>query len=219
MKLRKFLVALLTCSMVIGMMAISSSAALYTGKGQGDGANENGGNYEIDLTALGIDGAAIDKVVVELTFTSGIGNGTIGWNDLNGSWMNQGQINVAGTQNEAETVTWEAADIGGIKDGLQVQLWWINPMYDENGTISGAGEATINSVKYYDKDGKELTGGAAEEPAEESEEPAEESEAPATDDTPKTGDNSNMMAVLMVLVAAGGVLVTTNVLRRRNENC
>ena len=101
--------------------------------------NYNGSpvDYNVPLDSV-TDVTAIDKIVA--TIQSGkYANGTIGYNNSNGTWttpVNQFETN-------GGIVTWEASVGGDIKDGLKLQVFWVN----DNGTVY------VQSVDLYDSKG------------------------------------------------------------------
>lgn len=151
MKVKSMIAALAASAIALGAMAIPASAeALATKVGNDEGAVA----YELPLD--GYDLSKVDKIVAEVTFDTGSGNGCIGYTATGDKWTAV-NCEAGGTQNESWTGTWEATDLEGtVEGGIQVQLWWVNPFYDEDGQAGDAGTATVNSLTLYDADGNEL---------------------------------------------------------------
>lgn len=161
MKLNKIF-AVMAATAIAGSMAISASAA-DLGTRPSDGENFI---YNVDFTGYtGEDLEKVVKVEAEIDLTSDYCNGCIGGN-INGAWAKVDQeTSASGT----DVWTMEIAD-GGLANYvldeetnevssqpyMEVQLWWVNPLYDDDGNEAGVGVCTLKSVKFIDADGNEV---------------------------------------------------------------
>lgn len=152
MKVKSILASLGACAIAMSAMALSASAEVFSKKGN---ESTTPGNYVVPLD--GIDVTKIDKIVAEVSVDSDYVKGTIGFND-GGSWVNHGGTADNGTAFE-NAGKWELAN-AKVDEGsnIEVQIWWINNLAD-----GSEGTAKIESVKLYDKDGKELGAGAGDD--------------------------------------------------------
>ena len=151
MKVKSILASLGACAIAMSAMALSASAEVLSKTGNGS----EGGKYAVPLD--GIDVTKIDKIVAEVSVDSDYVKGTIGFNE-GGTWVNHGGTADNGTAFE-NAGKWELAN-AKVDEGssIEVQIWWINPVSD-----GVDGTAKIESVKLYDKDGKELSAGAGDD--------------------------------------------------------
>lgn len=157
MKIKSMIAALAASAIALGAMAIPASAEALATRTGNDG---DAVAYEFPID--GYDLSKVDKIVAEVTFDSGLGNGCIGYSAAGGKWQ-QVKCEADGEQNNSWTGTWEATDLAGtVEGGIQVQIWWVNPFYDEDGNEGDPGTATIDSVTLYDADGNELEPGTDE---------------------------------------------------------
>lgn len=149
MKIKSMIAALAASAIAVSALAVSASAEVLKKVG-----NEK--NAEIYMVPVdGLDLSKLDKIVAEVSCDSTKMNGGIGYNNADGNWT-QHEFNSEIESGVIEQ-TWEKDGLAGtVKDGLQVQLWWVEPKKDADGNESD-GTAQLNSVKLLDKDGNELT--------------------------------------------------------------
>lgn len=150
MKIKSMIAALAASAIAVSALAVSASAEVLKKVG-----NEK--NAEIYMVPVdGLDLSKLDKIVAEVSCDSTNTNGCIGYNDADGKWV-QHEFKSEIESGVIEQ-NWEKDGLAGtVKDGLQVQLWWVEPLKDADGKETGNGTAQVNSVKLLDKDGNELT--------------------------------------------------------------
>ncbi len=143
--------------------------ALLTKTGNDSSAEK----YEVDLSSLTEEQLeSVTQAVADVTVDSGYCNGTIGAN-LGGAWSSMNpQGEVSGDGETSGQFVWDIDgslvsydDDGNLAPYMEVQLWWVNPMYDEDGNEGDAGTATLTAVTLYDADGNVVlsVGGSAAE--------------------------------------------------------
>lgn len=179
MKIKKFIAGIAACAVAATAMATSVFAAdLLTKKGnEGDAAK-----YAIDFT--GIDANKIDKVVANVSVDSEMVNGCIGYN-ANGDWTAKDQE--TNGQKSSEWIADGLAGVLGDEPHMEIQFWWVNPFYNEDGTEGDPGTATLTAVTFYDASGNVVKA---------------EGEAPADDDN--DDDDNDDDAATTTTTAAGG---------------
>lgn len=187
--MKKFTTLALATAMTAALACTAfADDALLTKTGNDSSAEK----YVVDFSGLSEDQvASITKIVADITVDSEFCNGTIGAN-VDGAWasMNpQGEINGASGQ-----FVWEPGgslvaydDDGNFAPYAEVQLWWVNPIYDEDGNETGAGTATVTAVTLYDADGNVVGGG----------------------DSAPTGDTAPVAYLAAVVALAGVALVAS----------
>lgn len=199
-KLFKTLVATLAMTTMIGSAFAATS---YTSKGDGSWGTSYGDKDEIKVEA---DVTAVDKVVIETEACE----------------VDDIQFGVCWGEAEADQakLVMKKGDTSISADGLagkmtngfvSVQSWWIPDVASET-AVEGIEETkfdwgsrwfipvtvTVKAVKYYHKDGKEVTFGA-ETPA----------ENPTPDAAAPTGDATSVIALgAVALLALAGVVYT-----------
>ena len=148
MKISKILASVSVCALAASAMAISAVAAdpLATKTGNAESAVK----YVVDFT--NIDATKVDKVVVDISVDSGFCNGCIGYN-VDGVWKSV----VKETPKETQKDQWIVDSLNGALGAepyMEVQLWWVNPFYDEQGNETDKdGTATIDAITLYDTSG------------------------------------------------------------------
>lgn len=150
MKIKSMIAALAASAIAVSALAVSASAEVLKKVG-----NEK--DAEIYMVPVdGLDLSKLDKVVAEVSCDTNKLQGCIGYNNTNSEWV---QVKFESEiESGAIEQTWEKDGLAGtVKDGLQVQLWWVQPTYDADGKENGNGTGQIDSVKLLDKDGNELT--------------------------------------------------------------
>ena len=155
MKMRSVLASIAACAIAVSAMALPASAELMTKEGNTEQAKV----YEIPTD--GLDLSKLDKVEAVVSCSTKLLNGCIGYNaedgSENGKWTSVDQKSEV-ADGEAVSATWTVDGLEGkVKSGLQVQFWWVQPTYDEDGKENGNGVAKLESVKLLDKSGNELT--------------------------------------------------------------
>jgi hypothetical protein len=144
-----------------GICALALTAAFSFAGADSVFETDTGANYDVDFSGLSEDEvASITKIVAEISCTSNYLNGSVGGN-VDGSWTATTQQEISADSGAASgSFTWEFSgslvnidDDGNLAPFAQVQIWWINPIYDEDGNAGDNGVATIDSLKMYDKDG------------------------------------------------------------------
>ncbi len=159
MNFKKILASVAAGAMVVSTLALPTFAddALMTKTGNTTGSEK----YVVDFSELTEDQvASITKIVADVTVDSGYCNGTIGGN-VDGVWTSMNpQGEVSGDGETSGQFVWEfdgslAAydEEGNLSPYAEVQFWWVNPFYDENGDEAGAGTATLTAVTFYDASG------------------------------------------------------------------
>ena len=226
MKMRKILAALSASVVAVSALSIVASADDLMTK---TGNEESATKYALDFSGLTEDQVkSIVKIEAKVSVTSNMVNGCIGFNSVaEEGWFaeNQETKEDAGPVDDSTwSVTVAAGDLAAVdEDGNlapsgEVQFWWVNPLYDDEGEETGDGTATLKSVTFYDAAGNAVVAGAAADPA--TSDPA--TSDPATSD-PATGDESGanneqgkpntstgiegVAAVLGVAVVAAGAMV------------
>lgn len=192
MKSRRIFAAVMASVCAVSATAVAAAAteeATVIGSVTGNGKPESG-NVMLTDTLKGIDVTAVAKVVVTLKTTSNGGgfNGAIGYNDTTKGeepWTTSAKL-------EAEsdgTGVWEV-DVANVEAAsLQVQIWWMDGKEYNSTEEKWEGDATVTveSVKYLDKDGKELKAPAeSDKPAGDNDDNKDDNKPGATD---KTDDN------------------------------
>ena len=148
MKMTKILARVSVCALAASAMAISAFAAdpLATKTGNAESAVK----YVVDFT--NIDATKVDKVVVDISVDSGFCNGCIGYN-VDGVWTSVDKE----TPKETTKDQWIVDSLNGALGAepyMEVQLWWVNPFYDEQGNETDKeGTATIDAITLYDASG------------------------------------------------------------------
>ncbi|HBH94423.1 MAG TPA: hypothetical protein DDX91_01630, partial [Ruminococcaceae bacterium] len=192
MNMKKIVASALASVMAVSTMAIAASAeALLTRVGQ-----EGDGKYVVDLSDLTEDQVkSIAKVEADLSVDTTLVNGVIGYNSASkGAWDGEtGKYEFSDDNGGAKgTAVLEIADgdlaakdaDGALAPYMEVQIWWVQPQYDEEGNESGSGTASLSYVGLFDKDGnvvKEFGERAAVAP------PATEPEGTAAEGTAAEG--------------------------------
>ena len=208
MSIKKILAAAAASVLTVGAMSVAASAAALnlTVKGQPDmtldsnsvGKPEGGDfSWAADDFIGDIDVSEIVKIEADITVDSGYCNGAIGGN-VDGSWD---AYNYVVESADKTTVSWTLD--GELDETFQIQVWWINPIYDEDGELAGNGTLTISDVRLLDANGNDLAAAAAN--------PAP-TETPTTtpDDTSKPNTDTGVegvAAVVGVAVVAAGAMV------------
>lgn len=164
MNFKKILAGVAAGAMVFASLAMPTFADdVYSTTGPEAG----GGGETYSLAGLEIDYTAIDEIVIEISVDSGYVNGCVGYNSVSiNNWVSVG-YEISSTTGTID-VNSLAGDIADT-DSLQLQFWWINPIYDEDGNITGAGTVTVNSITIYDASGEVLYQDPAAEVVEETE--------------------------------------------------
>ena len=199
MKLRTFLASVSACAIALSAVAMTASAADALMSKTGN--TESAKNYTIDFT--GIDGTAVDKIVAEITVDSAFVNGCIGYN-LDGNWT---------TANQETSATSGEWVVEGLAGGLgaepyaEIQFWWVNPMYNEDGSEGDAGTASLMSVTLYDASGNVLSasGSTTDAPADDNDDTA--TTTTTTAGSSNTGDAGIALAVAGLAVAGAAAYV------------
>ncbi|MBQ3940433.1 MAG: NPXTG-anchored protein [Oscillospiraceae bacterium] len=194
MKMKSVLASLGACAIALSAMAVSASAAVWNTTGSG--------NYSVPLD--GIDVTKIDKIVAEVACDTNYLKGTIGYNDTTSTGENKWKNHGPKTEGEngyfdssaedgktVESDVWEWDAKGTVEAGskIEVQFWWINPHYNEDGTEGDKGIGYVNSVKLLDKDGKEL-GAASDDKKDETKADDKKDETKADDQKDETKTES-----------------------------
>ena len=148
MKMTKILASVSACALAASMLVVNAFAAdpLATKTGNAESAVK----YVVDFT--NIDATKVDKVVVDISVDSGFCNGCIGYN-VDGVWTSVDKE----TPKETTKDQWIVDSLNGALGAepyMEIQLWWINPFYDEQGNATDKeGTATIDAVTLYDASG------------------------------------------------------------------
>ena len=148
MKMTKILASVSACTLAASMLVVNAFAAdpLATKTGNAESAVK----YVVDFT--NIDATKVDKVVVDISVDSGFCNGCIGYN-VDGVWTSVDKE----TPKETTKDQWIVDSLNGALGAepyMEIQLWWINPFYDEQGNATDKeGTATIDAVTLYDASG------------------------------------------------------------------
>lgn len=180
--------------------------ALLTKTGNTSGAEK----YEVDLSGLTEDQLeSVVQAVADVTVDSGYCNGTIGAN-LGGDWSSMNpQGEVSGDGETSGQFVWDLDgslvsydDDGNLAPYMEVQLWWVNPFYDEDGAESGEGTATVTAVTLYDASGNVVlstsTGAATDDTTDD-----------ASDGSTDSGDTAPVAYLAAVVALAGVALVAS----------
>ena len=193
MNMKKIAAAALASVMAVSTMAIAASAEALSSK---TGNKDSSINYVIDFADLTEDQVkSIVRIEADLSVTTTMVNGVIGFNKA-GTWdgeagkyeikAEEGQTSVKGTAKveiaEGDLVSKD--DEGNLAPHAEVQMWWVQPQYDDAGTEIGDGTAELTYVGLFDKDGnvvKEFGERAAIAP------PATEPEGTAAEGTAAEG--------------------------------
>ena len=155
MKLKNMIASLAACAIAVSGLAMTVSAEELMKK---EGNAENAKAYEIPFD--GLDLSKLDKIEAVVSCDTNVLNGCIGYNaddgSADGKWTAVNQETKVG-DGESVSATWTVDGLAGtVKGGLQVQFWWVQPIYGEDGKETGNGVAKLESVKLLDKDGNEL---------------------------------------------------------------
>ena len=148
MKMTKILASVSACALAASMLVVNAFAAdpLATKTGNAESAVK----YVVDFT--NIDATKVDKVVVDISVDSGFCNGCIGYN-VDGVWTSVDKE----TPKETTKDQWIVDSLNGALGAepyMEIQLWWINPFYDEQGNATDKeGTATIDAITLYDASG------------------------------------------------------------------
>ena len=149
MKIKSMIAALAAGAIAMSAMALSASAEVLKKVGNEKKAEI----YQIPVD--GLDLSKLDKIVAEVSCTTNKLNGCFGYNNTSSEWVQVEFESVI--DSGAISEKWEKDGLAGtVKDGLQVQLWWVQPVY-EGETVTGDGTGQVDSIKLLDKDGNELT--------------------------------------------------------------
>ena len=150
MKIKSMIAALAAGAIAMSAMALSASAEVLKKVGNTKDAEV----YQIPVD--GLDLSKLDKIVAEVSCTTNKLNGCFGYNNTSGEWVQVEFESVI--DSGAISEKWEKDGLAGtVKDGLQIQLHWVQPTYDETGKENGDGTGQVDSIKLLDKDGNELT--------------------------------------------------------------
>ena len=223
MKMKKLIAGLVASAMAVGAMAVAASAADLMTK---TGNTEGSANYDVSFEGLTDEQInSITKIEAEISVTTNFMNGCIGYNDAASGWtaVNQELNEEAGPVDgkwvlEVTAGSFAAlAEDGSIAPFAQIQFWWINPAYDEDGNEGDPGVATLKSVTLYDANGNVVTAGGDSAPAatEAASNEAPSNEAPAGNTNQAVADKNNAdtgvegVAVVagLAIIAAGAVVV------------
>ncbi|MBD5081417.1 MAG: hypothetical protein HDT44_06590 [Ruminococcaceae bacterium] len=191
MNMKKIVAAAVASVMAVSSMAIAASAEALMTK---EGNEESAVKYEIDFSGLTDDQIkSIVKIEADVSVDTNSVSGCIGYNKLEAGWTfeNMETSDDEGPVSGTWTLEIAAGDLAAIgEDGsvspyAEVQFWWVNPHYDEDGKEGDSGVATLEAVRLLDASGNEVVAGGAADPAPETS--ADETEAPA--DTSAEGSN------------------------------
>lgn len=186
MKSRRIFAAVMASVCAVSATAVAASATEETaviGTVKGNGAVTDG-NVMLKDTLKGIDATAVAKVVVTLTKKDGGAtvNGAIGMN-VAGKWTSWSK------ESAKDKLEW-SVDVEGVDaESLQVQIHYMDGLEwsDTDEAWKGEATVTVESVKYLDKDGKELKAPAdPDTPAGDKDDNKDDNKPGATD---KTDDN------------------------------
>lgn len=229
MNMKKIAAAVVASVMAVSTMAIAASAEALATK---TGNDESSVNYEISFEGLTEEQVkSIVKVEADFSVTSNMVNGTIGFNKA-GTWdgntgkyeINQDTAPAKGTAvlEVAEGDFVSKDNDGNLAPHAEIQIWWVNPQYDDEGNEGDPGVAEITYVGLFDKDGNAVkefgSRGNAVTPApteSESSEPVSDTTTGAAGDTNKPTDDKNnaetgiegVAIVAGLAVLAGGAVI------------
>ena len=216
MKMKKLIAGVVASAMAVSAMAVAASAALLTKTGN----SESAALYDVSFEGLTEDQInSITKIEAKVSVTSNMCNGCIGYNDAANGWTSANQeLNEEAGPVDGTWVLEVAAgsfaakdDEGNVAPFAQVQFWWVNPIYDEDGNETGDGVATLESVTLYDGNGNVVTaGGGDSAPATEapSNDAAGDVNQPVADkNNADTGVEGVAVVAGLAIIAAGAVVV------------
>ena len=218
MKMKKIIAGMIASALAVSAMAAVASAEDLMTK---TGNTESSANYDVSFEGLTDEQIqSITKIEAEVSVTTTMVNGCIGYNKAGEGWtsVNQDLEEEAGPIDGKWTLEVAAGDFaaldedGNIAPFAQIQFWWVQPNYDEDGNEGDPGVATLKSVTLYDASGNVVTaGGADATPA-----PDNSGDNNVSGDTTQTTDDKNSpdtgvegVAVVagIAIVAAGAVVV------------
>ena len=212
MNMKKIMAGIVASALAVSTMAVAANAALATKTGNDEGAVICSVNFE-GLTEEQIN--SITKIEAKVTATSDFMNGCIGYNAAGAGWTAVNQ-DLGGNDTAPCSGTWVAEfeagalaatdDDGALAPFSEIQLWWVNPVYDEDGNEVEAGVGTVESITFYDASGNVVAPAAAggNPPA------PGETAGPGADPnkgTPDTGVEGVAVVAGLAIIAAGAVVV------------
>ncbi len=231
MNMKKIMAGVVASALAVSTMAVAAFAdALMTKTGNESSAEL----YDVDFTGLTEEQvSSITKIEAKVSVTTDMVNGCIGYNNAaDGKWT---AVNNETKGDAPASSTWVAEfeagalaakdEDGALAPFAQVQFWWVNPSYDEDGNEGDPGTATLESVTLYDAAGNVVapaaaggatggtTGGTTDN---EGDGEGETTTAPdngntstPTEDknTPDTGVEGVAVVAGLAIVAAGAVVV------------
>ena len=208
MSIKKIMAAAAASVVAVSAMSVAASAVStnYTVKGEKDGEVPANPGYQLNISQTYEDDIEISdvaRVEVDISSDTGYVGGNLSGNLVEGGWSQQPDFEVTTITGEGvETIVWEP---GEELNGILLQIYWINPIYAEDGeTVEGAGTATISAIRLLDADGNDLLAAPAENP------PADSTPDSTPDDTSKPNTNTGVegvAAVVGVAVVAAGAMV------------
>lgn len=172
-------------SVLAGLAAcvIAAAAAVFPASAELMSKTGNDKDAEIYfIPADGLDLSGLDKIVAEISLDAKMLNGTIGYNEIGAGWKQNDQE--LRSDSGPTTGEWTVSGLDGrVQDGLQVQFWWVDARSD-----GSTGTAKLESVRLYDKNGRELgTAGSGQQQETTVRQTEAKTEAQRDETKPETG--------------------------------
>ena len=146
MKHIKMFTGLTAAAVACSLAAVPASAAVLTRIGNAENARKT---YSVSLE--GVDLSKLDKITAELKADSGYAKGCIRYQDTENEWTSKTK------ELKDKSGEWTFENLEGEVGGeIEIQLWWVNPIFDSDGGREKEGTATIECVRLYDAAGHEL---------------------------------------------------------------